>query len=338
MPIDTQYIQDYLKRYRLEYPDDIIPLSLYSKPIQQHYKELCMQILKHNFSGTISTFIPGKQFQSLSVTGSTCELNCEHCHTHYLEHMIDVSSEKKLRKTLDNLVEQNALGCLISGGCDAEGRVPLLRFHQTLKEYKQNTSLIFNFHVGLINEQEIQKIADIQPNFVSFDLTLDEEIIRDVYHLRRQVQDYVTTYQSLIKNGVRTIPHICVGLNFGDIKNELMALQEIAKCPVDLIVFLVIIPPPDHPKFHSANIKEVGNLFTTARLLFPQTELSLGCMRPRDSNRYQIEELAFHSGFNRYEIPSRKTLKMIKENGFTVKTFNVCCAVSNSKLDELSTP
>ncbi len=338
MTIDKEYIQSYIKKHQLDHTSDIIPVSQYSESVQEHYKNLSLDILKQNFNGKISTFIPGKQFVSLSVTGSSCELNCEHCHTHYLNHMEDVSSEDKLRRSLDSLIEQGALGCLISGGCDSEGRVPILKFAETLKEYKENSSLIFNFHVGLVNEEEIQKLAEIQPDFVSFDLTLDDDAIRDVYHLKKTVQDYISTYKSLIQHGVRTIPHICTGLNFGNIKKEVLILHEIAKYPVDLIVFLVIIPPPNHPTFHDANVDEVGNLFTTARLLFPQTELSLGCMRPRDSHRHQIEELAVHSGFNRYEIPSKKTLKLISKYGLTTHTYNVCCAVSQNRLDKLPMP
>jgi uncharacterized radical SAM superfamily protein len=336
MKIDKQYVQNYLKNYRLESPEDIIPLSSYSKSIQSIHENLALDILKQNFGGKISTFIPGKDFVSLSVTGISCELNCEHCHTHYLSHMDDVSSEEKLRNNLDKLIERGALGCLISGGCDSDGKVPLLRYFEILKEYKQNSSLIFNFHVGLIDEEEIQKIAEIQPDFVSFDLTLDKIVIQDVYHLEKQVKDYVDTYRSLILHGIRTIPHICVGLNFGNIKNEFLILREIRKHTVDLIVFLVIIPPPNHPNFHNANIEQVGDLFTTARLLFPQTELSLGCMRPRGPQRHMIEELAVRSGFNRFEIPSKKTLKILKEKGLDIKTYRVCCGVSQNRLKSLS--
>lgn len=338
MTIDKEYIQSYIKKNNLEFKEGIIPVSRFSESERELYKDLSLDILKKNFDGNINIFIPGKHFTSLSVTGSSCDLNCEHCHTHYLNHMEDVSSADKLRKSLDTLVENGALGCLISGGCDSDGRVPILQFSEILKEYKEKTSLIFNFHVGLINEEEIQKLADIQPDFVSFDLTLDNEAIRDVYHLNRSIKDYVNTYRSLIEHGVRTIPHICIGLNFGDVKKEAAILHEIAKYPVDLIVFLIIIPPPDHPTFHNANVGDVGDIFTTARLLFPHTELSLGCMRPRDAERRKIEELAVHAGFNRFEIPSKKTLKLMKSYGLSTNTFNVCCAVSQDTLQKLSKP
>ena len=338
MQIDRRYIKDYLQKHQVKLPDEVIPITTYPNFLRVIYSRLFRDIMKENFNDTIRTFIPGKQFVSLSVTGSACELNCEHCNSHYLSHMHDVSSEEKLRKTLDSLIDQGALGCLISGGCDETGKVPLLKFHHVLKEYKENSSLIFNFHVGLIDEEEIQKLVEIQPDIVSFDLTLDETAIRDVYHLNRKVEDYLNTYRALIQNGIRTIPHICVGLNFGKLKKEFLILQEIAKYPVDLIVFLVIIPPPEHASFQKINPIDVGNLFATARLLFPRTELSLGCMRPRDDLRQNIEEYAVRAGFNRFEIPSKKTLKLIKEAGFSVKPYNVCCAVSQNQLDKLSKP
>ena len=336
--INKEYIKKHLGKFGLVYPDSPIPISSYSKSSQNLYKSLCMQILKQNFRGEIKTFIPGKQFASLSVTGSSCELNCEHCHSHYLSHMQDVSSEKKLRDTLDILIEKGAHGCLISGGCDSTGKVPLLRYYNILKEYKKISSLIFNFHVGLVNEEEIQKITEIQPDFVSFDFTMDEDVIKDVYHMKRNVADYLNTYQYLLKYRVRTVPHICVGLNFGNIQKEFLVLQEIANYPVDLIVFLVIISPPHHPKFHEANLDDIKDLFTSARLLFPHTELSLGCMRPRGEQRHQIEEIAVQSGFNRYEIPSRKTLSLLEKNNISIQTYNVCCAVSKMQLTTLSKP
>ncbi len=338
MEIDKDYVWNYLQENKVKPPDELIPITSYPKYLRVIYDRLVKDIMQRNFQGKVSTFIPGRRFVSLSVTGSACELNCEHCHTYYLSHMQDVSSDKKLRDVLDALIDQGALGCLISGGCDSSGKVPLLKFYKTLKEYQENSSLIFNFHVGLINEEEIQKIATIQPDIVSFDLTLDDAIIRDVYHLQRQVEDYITTYKKLIEHGVRTIPHICTGLNFGNVKKEFLALQEIAKYPVDLIVFLVLIPPPEHADFHKVNPLDIRNLFTTARLLFPQTELSLGCMRPRDQFRQRIEEYAFRAGFNRFEIPSKNTLKLMKESGMTVQNYNVCCAVSNDQLRKLSKP
>jgi uncharacterized radical SAM superfamily protein len=334
MNIGKEYAANFLENL------NITEVNLSSEQIKQHKEQLTSlsdTILKENFGGIIRTFIPGRYFTSLSVTGGECELNCEHCHSNYLTHMIDVATEEKLRAALDDLVQQGAYGCLLSGGCDIEGKVPILQFADVIKEYKKKSNLLFNFHVGLLQEPEIQKLAELNPDFVSFDFTIDENIIKEVYHLEKSVQDYIDTYSNLLKYKIRTVPHICIGLNFGKTHKELQALQMLSKYPTDLIVFLVIIPPQQHPEFQPANISEIEEVFTNARLIFPQTELSLGCMRPRGELRHKIEQLAIQSGFNRFEIPSKRSIKILRENGYLIKTYNLCCAVGNEALEHFST-
>ena len=124
------------------------------EPIEQLIKEITFR----NFNNEVNIFIPGRFFPALSVTGTDCSLQCEHCNITYLSHMTDVSDENKLRKSLDKLVSSGAQGCLISGGCDEDGKVPLLGYKDIFREYKEKTDLIFNFHVGLLNEEEIEPV------------------------------------------------------------------------------------------------------------------------------------------------------------------------------------
>jgi len=51
----------------------------------------------------------------ISLTGRACALDCAHCGRHYLQHMTPIWEAKIGQAT----------SCLISGGCDAEGRVPV---------------------------------------------------------------------------------------------------------------------------------------------------------------------------------------------------------------------
>ncbi len=91
-------------------------------------EELITKIRSQNFGNAFNLFIPGKGFSSLSVTGPLCELKCDHCNLKYLTIMKDISDENKLKSELDELINHNAEGCLISGGCTYEGKVPLLKF------------------------------------------------------------------------------------------------------------------------------------------------------------------------------------------------------------------
>ena len=294
------------------------------EPVEQLIKEITLR----NFNNTANIFIPGRHFPALSVTGASCSLGCEHCNVSYLSHMMDASSEDKLRQSLDTLVSAAAQGCLISGGCDENGKVPLLEYKDVFREYKEKSDLIFNFHTGLINEEEIKRLADIPPDIVSFDFTLDEEIIKNIYHLDKKSEDYKRTLKNMIKYlGSRVVPHINIGLNYGSIKEEIGTLEYLSEFEFELIVFLVLIPPEGDERFSEPRVEEIGKVLTEARLKFPKTELSLGCMRPRSKIRPAIEDAAIKAGLNRFEIPLRKTIKKLTENGMELKTYHACCAI-----------
>lgn len=330
--INAQKIIEYLNQHGIYGESkrfaDFYGFSSLSLSEQMVFSNLVKKITADNFNNRVNVFIPGREFKSISVTGNSCDLHCEHCNKKYLTNMKDASTPEKLRHILDKMIEYQVQGCLISGGCTIEGKVPLLKYKDILKEYKDKTNLIFNFHTGLVNEQEIEELAEIPPDVVSFDFSLDEEIIHDVYHMEnRSPQDYIDTIDNFIKKGIQVIPHICVGLNFGSVKKELEALKYLQKYEFDLIVFIVLIPPNDNDKFTSTNISDILDVFYAARLLFPLTELSLGCMRPRGKDNQIIEELAVRAGFNRFVIPSKNTLKTLKENNYIIDEFQACCAI-----------
>ncbi len=303
---------------------EAIQIRLNNKePVEKLIKEITLR----NFNNTVNIFIPGRFFPALSVTGSNCSLGCEHCNQSYLSHMMDASSESKLRESLDKLVSADAQGCLISGGCDENGKVPLLEYKDVFREYKEKSDLIFNFHTGLINEEEIKRLADIPPDIVSFDFTLDEEIIKNIYHLEKTPEDYKTTLKNMIKHNIRVVPHINIGLNYGSIKEEIVTLEYLSQFEFELIVFIILIPPEGDDRFTEPRVEEIGKVLTEARLKFPNAELSLGCMRPRSKIRSAIEEAAIKAGINRFEIPLKKTIRKLTENGMKLNTYHACCAI-----------
>lgn len=293
-------------------------------PLEQYIQE----ILDKNFKKEVSLFIPGRGFRSLSVTGSSCDLHCEHCDNKYLEIMADVSTESKLRSVLDKLISDKQQGCLISGGCDTHGKVPFLKYYDVLAEYREKSDLIFNYHIGLLDDAEIKKLAELKPHFVSFDFTVDDDIIQNIYHHKeRTSEDYIRVLESLIEHKINVVPHITVGLNYGNVNQEYHALEILKKYDFDLLVFIVIIPPPDDARFSVPDSNTIQNVFKLSRFLFPNVELSLGCMRPRGKKFLYIEEAAVEAGFNRYVIPSKKTVKNLSELGCKIKNYDACCAI-----------
>jgi uncharacterized radical SAM superfamily protein len=331
--IDANFIQNFFLKHGIilnpEKPETLFDSIKQHPELSSKFDELCLMILNRNFVDRIGIYIPGNSFISISVTGEECDLDCAHCHKKYLKGMIDVSTEDKLIETFEKFGKKTGFqGFLISGGCTSEGKVPLFKFSNALSKYKKKYKFLYNLHVGLIKENDMAQLLQIQPDFISFDFTLDESIIKRVYHLEKTPQDYKNTLNLLVQQKLRVIPHICIGLNYGMPNKEVESLIHLKKMKKDwdLLVFLILIRPND-PEFALIDIEAIRTIFTFARLLFPTTELSLGCMRPRGQDREKIEKIAVHAGFNRFEMLSPSVKKMVCEMNLNIVEFNACCAI-----------
>lgn len=87
----------------------------------------------------IRFYYPLPRFPSISVTGNRCSLNCKHCAGRYLKQMKAAQRPEALKKLLKNLNEHGATGCLISGGSDKNGSIPLSEFYDVLSWAKRET-------------------------------------------------------------------------------------------------------------------------------------------------------------------------------------------------------
>ncbi|MFN4133413.1 MAG: radical SAM protein, partial [Candidatus Hadarchaeales archaeon] len=137
------------------------------------------------------------------------------------------------------------------------------------------------------------------------------------------------TIKTLKKNVGEVVPHICIGLDGGKIKGEFRAVELAAEINPRLLVFLVLIPTPGTPfeKITPPRQEEVGMVIKWAREKLPETELALGCMRPKLVKRAELEISAIASGVRRVVMPSRETLEWAQKNGFYVKRLDACCSV-----------
>ena len=289
---------------------------------------------KKKIQTKIKIYIPGKNFPPISLTGTHCDLNCEHCDKKYLEHMLDGSSSKKLTSILDGLIENGKNGALISGGCESNGKVPIGNFINEIRLFKEKSHLYLNSHIGITDEKSIKEIEKTNLDMVSFDLIFDQKVITEVFHSKRTIVDYQNTYLNLQKSNIRVVPHILIGAYFGKIRKELEIIQFLRQYPPDLIVFIVMIPPKvDNaidPKFRIPLPHEVARLILITKQFLPDVEISLGCMRPREKKFRIMEKWAIQSGINRLEIPSRQTKIWMKENNLETETFHSCCAISTN--------
>ncbi|GAB4323138.1 MAG: radical SAM protein [Promethearchaeota archaeon] len=279
----------------------------------------------------VSLYYPGNDFPSISVTGGECSLDCSHCGKKYLHGMIPAPTPDALYETCLELERKGARGCLVSGGCDEKGAVPLEPFLDCIARVKRETNLVLNLHTGLLSEAVADGLAQAGVDVVSFDVNVDPEVIRDVYHLDATPEDYARALKYLVDRGVTVVPHVCLGLNRGRLVSEFDALKFLSEFPFEVLVFIVLIPPRDPPAanlFSEPSPEDLARLVAVARLRYPPVDVALGCMRPKNPRaRLQFEKGAVEAGASRLVMPSPKTRAWLVKKGYDLRVKKGCCAV-----------
>lgn len=293
---------------------------------------LARELTIKNFGKILKIYIPNTRFPAISVTGKVCALECEHCNKKYLESMKPILNSDELEKFLLDLSENDGVGVLLSGGCEPNGSVPLFNFLDTIKKVKKRTNLIINTHTGLLDEETAKKLAEAKVDIVSFDINIDEDILKNIYHLDKTLKDYEKAVRILKQYGLNIVPHICIGLYYGKLHKELDSIKFIKDFIINpsLIVLIALIPPKNaKKKFERPLPIDIGKVIAVIRFLFPTTEISLGCMRPRGDIKIEIEKYAIKAGITRIEIPSKKTLEWTKKDNPNIefKFYSACCAI-----------
>ncbi|MFU8793748.1 MAG: radical SAM protein [Dethiobacteria bacterium] len=255
---------------------------------------------------------------SVSVTGGSCELNCSHCNGVYLQKMIPIEQALSLKDSREK-------SYLVSGGCNAAGKVPLLEKWSELEELASRGAL--NLHTGLVTDEEASRLSEIA-TVVSFDFVGDDETISAVYGIPVTVNDYLSSYRSLQKY-TRVIPHICIGLKGGEIKGEYEALKILRDEAVEAISMIVFRPTAE-TRFSECSppaFEDAARFIASARLMFPRTPLYLGCMRPGGRYRAQLDALAIKAGVNKIVLPAPEARRQADELGLSITVSGECCSL-----------
>ena len=275
------------------------------------------EVRQRNFPPSLRLAYPGKT-QAISVTGTDCQLNCAHCGGVHLKGM----------KPLDDIVDQAeglAESCLISGGCTADGKVPLAAHAGRLAALKQGSR--FNLHVGLVDDTDIQAIAPIADK-VSFDFVGDDETIREVFGIDRTVEDYVSCYKNL-RSRCSVVPHICIGLHGGVIKGEYRALELLKDLGADSLTFIIFTPTRGtrYAECSPPDLSDTVKVLAEARHLFPRSQLQLGCMRPGGRYREAVDQWAVRLGINAIVNPVPSAVRLAGELGLATVKQQECCVL-----------
>ncbi len=279
-------------------------------------------------------------FPTISLTGKGCALKCKHCGGKVLETMYPATTPESLFDLCVELKRNGALGCLISGGCLPDGSVPLGKFVSAVARVKSQLGLTVFVHTGIINFETAERLEKSGVDAALIDIIGSDETIKEIYNLNITVEDYENSLEALHKTGMAVVPHVIVGLHCGKLKGELKALEMISNYEPSALVVIAFMP------IHGTemvNVKppkpmDITKVIATARLMFPQTPLVLGCMRPKGGHRAETDVLALKAGVNAIAFPSEEVIKFAEDQGYRLFFSSFCCSQIYSDIRSLKDP
>lgn len=267
-------------------------------------------------------------FPSISITGTSCALKCDHCGGIILKTMIPATTPSRLIEVCSELKKRGAVGCLISGGCLPNGSVPIEKFIDAISEVKRRFGLTIVVHTGLIGFETAKKLKEACVDAVSVDIIGSEETMREIYHLNCGVEKYVETLKALKETGIPFTPHILVGLHHGRIKGEIEALKLISKYDPSALIIIVFFPIRG-TKMESVKPpppETVLEILLEARFLMPRIPIALGCARPKGEHRIMMDRFAVEAGINAIAFPSLEAIEKARELGLEIRFLQTCCS------------
>jgi len=305
--------------------------------------EKAYRLSRRNFRDVIHFYAPGMvryatsfyqagdpyRFPGISITGRTCQLNCEHCRGKMLENMIPAPTPEKLFKTCELVKKAGGVGCLITGGGIHDGSVPLKKFVPVMKRIKREIGLKLAVHVGLIDQSLAEELVDVGVDAAMVDILGADETVRKVYHLDRSVEDFSSTLSVLEKNCIPTVPHIVVGIHYGRLLGEGKAVEMLARHRPAAVVVVALMPLAGTPMGHAAppSPMDIARVILASRLSMPRTPIILGCARPRGEQRIETDILALKAGVNGLAYPCEEAYRLAEKLKLSVEFHSECCSL-----------
>ena len=267
-------------------------------------------------------------FVPVSVTGTKCRLNCDHCRGIILESMYQAQEPELLYKLALRLKERGCRGLLVSGGAEINGSVPLTEFTPVMARLKRELGFKMAVHTGLVDEEMADALSEACIDSAMVDIIGSDETIRDVYHLKASVYDYEKSLRNLVDRNVKVSPHVVVGLHHGRVLGEYNALGIISRYDIASLVLVVLTPLCNTPMVEviPPSIEEMRSIFAAARSMFPSTPILLGCARPGGKYRLQLDKLALDMGINGIAYPAEGVVQYASEKRLNPVFSEYCCS------------
>ncbi len=303
-------------------------LSIYGNDL------LCYSPTAYPYEIKDHTQVSPHNFVSLSVTGTSCSLKCEHCDGRLLKGMGSTITPESLFDRCQEIMKLGGEGVLISGGSDSKGYVPLERFTESIQRVKSELDLEVVIHTGLVSEETAQGLAEAQIDAAMLDIIGDERVSREVYHIEDGPRKMRHSLDILEDLGIPTVPHILVGLDYGKLAGEIEALDLIAQGNPAAVVIIALSPIRKTPMegVDPPTPEDIGRIMTVARLGMKEVPILLGCARPMGDHKIETDRYAILSGVNGIALISQEGVNFAQEIGLEPTFLDVCCSLAYKTL------
>ncbi|MCP4458637.1 MAG: radical SAM protein [Cytophagales bacterium] len=300
------------------------------------------EVRKLHFDNAIQYYAPGlkrfetsefKQsnpeiFQSISVTGSACALNCDHCDKKIIEPMIPVNNKEGLFELCRKLKEKGTETVLVSGGSMKNGQVPFMKHIEDIKRVREELGMKIMMHTGVVDEAMAKGLKDAGVDGVALDIIGAQETIKDVYHMDASVEDFDQSMKLLTDYGLSIRPHIILGLHFGKFLGEYAALDLIKKYNIGALILVILVPMHDTPMQNEKppSTEEVETFFQKARIAMPDTKILIGCARPGGEYKEIVDKAAIDAGLNGIAYPAEGIIEYSRTKGLNPEFYEHACS------------
>jgi uncharacterized radical SAM superfamily protein len=270
------------------------------------------------------------RYPAISITGPACGLGCDHCSGEILKSMPSAQSPRELVDLCLRLRDAGMEGFLITGGSDARGRLPWSRFLDALAEVKRRTGLHLSVHSGMVDRQTAAALKQAGVDQANLDIVGAEETWREVIHLADGAALLDDSLDALHTAGLEVVPHVVMGIHKGRIVGERRALEILRRYPPKLLVWVALMPLPGTPMAGAAPpaLEEAARLLGESRLLFPESEIALGCARPRGEYGRALERMAIDAGVNRVALYAEESVDYARSLGVEAGFLQTCCSIA----------
>jgi uncharacterized radical SAM superfamily protein len=271
---------------------------------------------------------PPNAFPSISITGSSCALKCKHCNGKVLDTMVPALTPEELFDVCVKLKNNGAVGCLISGGCLPDGSVPIDKFVDAIAQIKKKLSLTVITHTGIVDYSTAKQLKAAGVDAALIDIIGSDETIREVYRLNIRAEDYDRSLRVFHEVEIPFVPHVLLGLHYGELKGELKALKMISRYSPSAVIIIAFMPIRGTPmeKVIPLEPEDIAQNLVSARLLMPETPLALGCMRPKGKHRINTDLLAVRAGVDAIAFPVEEAIRLAESMNLETSFSPLCCS------------